>query len=174
MSLYLFGPHSFPSQNGTYPHKDKTDRHACARARAHTHTHTHTHTHMFTVWNLTCICSILNYIIIADFTYCWECHLGMRDTHLQSGLFGKVFYRGSKSISSRSQCFIGTIRSLAAFVSQCGGVGRISLTRRVSLPSVSKSWAYSRGSSPFLWHSPFGNPVKIMASSQNDVFKEVN
>ena len=172
MSLYLFGPHSFPSQNGTYPHKDKTDRHACARARAHTHTHTHTH--MFTVWNLTCICSILNYIIIADFTYCWECHLGMRDTHLQSGLFGKVFYRGSKSISSRSQCFIGTIRSLAAFVSQCGGVGRISLTRRVSLPSVSKSWAYSRGSSPFLWHSPFGNPVKIMASSQNDVFKEVN
>ena len=85
----------------------------------------------------------------------------------------KLFYRGSKSISSRSQCFIGTIRSLAAFVSQCGGVGRISLTRRVSLPSVSKSWAYSRGSSPFLWHSPFGNPVKIMASSQNDVFKDV-
>ena len=156
----------------------QTDRQTHTHTHTHTHTcvhtHMHTRTHMLTLWNLTCICSILNYIIIADFTYCWECHPGMRDTHLQSGLFGKVFYRGSRSISSRSQCSIGTIRNLAAFVSQCGGVGRISLTRKVSLPSVSKSWAYSRGSSPFLRHSPFGSLMKIMAPSQNDVFKEVN
>lgn len=87
------------------------------------------------------------------------------------GYLGKYFIRGSRRISSRSQCSFGTIRSPAALVRQSGGQEESVYLKKSPFP-LSQSPGLTAGLlHDFLWHGPFGSLVKIMVPSQNDVFK---